>query len=210
MSEDDPEEPPEVRVFRPPSDGDEGDPEPEIEEPTDVKFVGPKTAECLEAASVDPLAIPDKEVSYRTLVDAGVNPGTATRIRREHSLPWTRETSPGEDLDQRSQQVRGLQDEEAAWVAESSGDWELSDPEPAEADGSGSAEAEEAAWRDRTRPDPVTEVDGIGEARQEKLARAGITSVRSLATADPQLVADVLGLEVGRVEEWVDAAREMS
>lgn len=210
MTDDEPEEPPEVRVFRPPPDGVGGDEEPEPEEPTDVKYVGPGTAERLEAAGIDPLDIPEREVSYRMLVDAGVNPGTATQLRREHSLSWTRETSPGEDLDQRSEQVRGLREEEAAWVAESSGEWELTPPEDAaEADGSGDAEAVEAAWRDRSRPDPVTEVDGIGDAREEKLARAGITSVRSLAAADPELVADVLGLEVGRVEEWVEAAREM-
>lgn len=208
MTEDEPEEPPEVRVFRPPPE--EGGGEPEPEEPTDVKFVGPETAECLAAASIDPLDIPDKEVSYRMLLDAGVNPGTAAQLRREHSLPWTRQPSPGTDLDERSRQVRGLREDEATWVAESSEEWEFREPAEGatEADGSGSAEAAEAAWRDRSRPDPVTDVDGIGEAREEKLARAGITSVRSLSTADPELVADVLDLPVERVEEWVAAARE--
>jgi len=211
---------------------------------TDIHFVGPATAEVLAGAEFDATAIPDKTVSFEMLVDAGVNPGVAERIRKEHSLPW----SLGGDensLDERSEKVRGLQDEERAWVAASSGDWEARDPEAssgetssatltngdwtptagsrdsgtaasddartaeASTDGSGAAEAAEAAWRERSRPDPVTDVPGVDDRTAELLASGGITSVRSLATADPEHVADSLGLERARVAEWRDAARDL-
>lgn len=181
------------------------------EDPTDVRFVGPATAATLETADVSAGDILRKDVSYRQLVDAGVNPGVATKLRREHSLAWSMSGS-GDDLDQRSHQVRGLQDGERAWVAASSGDWESAEPETggAEADGSGEAEAAEAAWRDRSSPDPVTDVPGVSEADAERLAKAGINSVRSLATSNPETVADVLGLDVDTVSEWRTAAGDQT
>jgi predicted flap endonuclease-1-like 5' DNA nuclease len=194
------------------------------EDPTDIRFVGPATAASLEEADVDAGDIPRKEVSYRQLVDAGINPGVATKLRREHSLAWSLSGSSGEDLSRRSNQVRGLKDDERAWVAASTGDWESADAprasgadadgsaeaETAEADGSGEAEAAEAAWRDRSSPDPVTEVTGVTERDAEELAKAGITSVRSLATANPETVADVLGLDIETVDEWRTAAVEQT
>jgi hypothetical protein len=179
------------------------------EDPTDVRFVGPATAESLEAADLAVGGILRKEVSYRQLVETGINPGVATKLRREHSLPWSLSGS-SEDLDRRSTQVRGLQDGERAWVAASSGDWESAEPAGAgaEADGGGEAEAAEAAWRDRASPDPVTDVPGVTEADAERLAKAGINSVRSLATSNPESVADVLGLDLETVTEWRTAAGE--
>lgn len=180
-----------------------------VTEPTDVKFVGPNTAVVIGASSFEAVDILEKNVSYDMLVDAGVNHGVAAKIRREHSLAWSFEGSEGEDLARRSSQVRGLRDEERAWIAASSGDWEDAEPSSAaSADGGGSASAAEAAWRDRSKPDPVTELSGIGEARAEQLAEGGINSVRSMATADPERVADVLGLDAEQVREWRDAARE--
>lgn len=190
---------------------DEGRDDPP-EDPTDVRFVGPATAESLEAADIEVGGILRKEVSYRQLVDAGINPGVATKIRREHSLPWSLTGSSSEDLAQRSTQVRGLKDGERDWVSASTGDWEATEPSTssAEADGSGEAEAAEAAWRDRSRPDPVTEVPGVSEDDADQLAKAGITSVRSLATSNPETVADVLGLDLETVSEWRAAASEQS
>lgn len=197
------------------------------EDPTELLFVGPVSAEALAEADLTAAGIRRKDVSYRQLVDAGINPGVATKIRREHSLPWSLGGSSPEDLDRRSNQVRGLQDDERAWVAASAGDWEAtttadaggSDPTTAgdwspsggeaEADGSGEAEAAEAAWRDRSSPDPVTEVDGVTEGDAEQLAKGGITSVRSLATSNPEKVADVLGLDAEKVEEWRTAASDL-
>lgn len=189
---------------------EEGRDDPPVD-PTDVRFVGPATAETLEAADISVDGILRKEVSYRQLVDAGINPGVATKLRREHSLPWSLTGSSSDDLDQRSNQVRGLKDGERAWVSASTGDWEATDPSEAvgaEADGSGEAEAAEAAWRDRSKPDPVTEVPGVSEDDAEQLAKAGINSVRSLATSNPETVADVLGLDVDVVSEWRSAAGE--
>lgn len=176
--------------------------------PTDIRFVGPATAAVIESAAFDAKAIESKQVSYETLVEAGVNHGVAARIRREHSLPWSFEGG-GESLERRSSQVRGLQDGERAWVAASAGDWENTDPKtPASADGGGSAEAAEAAWRERSKPDPVLEIPDIDEGEAKLLAEGGITSIRSLATANVEHVADVLELELERIESWRNAARE--
>jgi len=49
----------------------------------------------------------------------------------------------------------------------------------------------------------VTDVPGVDAETAERLADGGITSVRSLATADPEHVADSLGLDL---EEGVYAA----
>ncbi|MFW6321560.1 MAG: DUF7409 domain-containing protein [Halohasta sp.] len=215
-----------------------------------VRFVGPATAAVLEREGYDATAITDKRVSYRMLVDAGVNPGVAAKIRREHSLSWSFDS--GGDLDRRSTQIRGLGSAEAAWVAASAGDWaddstgddgswtsedatakpdsdtrtddEPTEPTPwpthgeaagvAEAsadtatDGSGDAISAEAAWRARSKPTPVTDLDAVDETAADRLAEAGITSVRSLATANAEHVADVLGLEEAVVDEWYRAARD--
>ena len=201
-----------------------------VAELTDIHLVGPATAEVLERAEFDGTGIADKTVSYEMLIDAGVNPGVAARLRKEHSLHWSFGGSEEDDdsLEQRSEKIRGLQDEERAWVAASSGDWESNEPETttttdgdwsptggtatpeASTDGSGAAEAAEAAWRERSKPDPVTEVPGVDEEMAEVLANGGITSVRSLATADPEHVADSLGLDVDQVTEWRDAARDLA
>ncbi|PSP54595.1 hypothetical protein BRC82_10185 [Halobacteriales archaeon QS_1_67_19] len=188
---------------------------------TDIHFVGPATAEVLADAPFDATGIPEKTVSYELLVDAGVNPGVAARLRKKHSLPWSL-AGDEESLDERSEKVRGLRDGERAWVAASSGDWEATEPETAEttdggwtptgeatADGSGAAEAAEAAWRERSKPDPVTDVPDVDERIAEVLANGGITSVRSLATADPEHVADSLNLDAERVTRWRDAARDL-
>lgn len=201
-----------------------------VAELTDIHLVGPATAEVLERAEFDGTGIADKTVSYEMLIDAGVNPGVAARLRKEHSLHWSFGGSEEDDdsLEQRSEKIRGLQDEERAWVAASSGDWESNEPETttttdgdwsptggtatpeASTDGSGAAEAAEAAWRERSKPDPVTEVPGVDEEMATVLANGGITSVRSLATADPEHVADSLGLDRERVTEWRDAARDLA
>ena len=207
-----------------------------------VRFVGPATAAVLEREGYDATAITEKRVSYRMLVDAGVNPGVAAKIRREHSLSWSFDS--GGDLDRRSTQVRGLGSAEAEWVAASAGDWEdeaaddsavddesapaddsETDDEPTEptpwpthgeaesttdaaTDGSGDAISAEAAWRARSTPTPVTDLDVVDAAAADRLAEAGINSVRSLATADAEHVADVLGLKKEVVDEWYQAARD--
>ncbi|WP_227354223.1 DUF7409 domain-containing protein [Haladaptatus salinisoli] len=180
--------------------------EPTETRPTDVQFVGPATAAVIEDASFDAEGIVERTVSYEMLREAGVNPGVAGRLRREHSLSWSFGGS-GDDLTDRSNQIRGLQDEERAWIAASSGDWEAT---PASTDGSGDAHAEEAAWRERSSPDPVTDVPGIDDEAADRLAEGGVTSIRSLATADPERVADSLGLDREAVERWWNDARDLA
>mgnify|MGYP006276969531 FL=1 len=234
-----------------------GDETPTPERFEDLRFVGPKSAAVLRDSDVSLSDLVEKRIGYRDLTDAGVNPGVAAKIRREHSLSWSLDGG-GSDLDRRSTQVRGLDDDERAWIAASSG-W--SEEETAtETDGSGEATDAEAAWRARTGadapattdeesvetdgeaawreqagdpagaaatgganaserdaetawreqsvPTPVTALDGIDDRDAAALHRAGIGSIRRLATADPESVADALELRVGRVETWCELARE--
>lgn len=204
----------------------------ETEELTELKFVGPATAEVLERVGVEPHHISERRVSHAQLVKFGVNPGVAARIRREHSLSWS--LSGGEDLDRRAEQVRGLQDGERAWVAASSQGWEERDePSATQASletGSDDGDDEvawrneswptqepdqeefeaEAEWRAMSQPKPVTDIDGIGETYEGLLSEAGIRSVRSLANCDPERVADSLELKAQQVEEWREAARTLN
>lgn len=291
-------------------------------DPTELKYVGPATAEVIETASFGPAAVARKEVSFGMLLDAGVNPGVAARIRREHSLPWSFDTEEDRgDLDRRSDQIRGLGDGERAWVAASAGDWteaddtepttteeptgtetagldttgswpatarpddteesdETGEPDPgvvdprpagewpttarpddeddgddetddglgewpatarpdgvvpgdddatgedgprtdahpaaddgdtpATADGSGDPVQAETAWRERSAPVPVSALDGVDETVQDRLAAAGITSVRSLATADPAAVAAALDLSEETVADLRASARSFA
>jgi hypothetical protein len=85
-----------------------------------VRGVGPATAEALAAADVAPEAVAERRISYRELLAAGVNPGVAARLRRDHSLVWAFEYRPAApDLVRRAEQVRGLTPGERAWVAAS-------------------------------------------------------------------------------------------
>ncbi|MFC6729640.1 helix-hairpin-helix domain-containing protein, partial [Natronoarchaeum mannanilyticum] len=122
------------------------------EELIELRYVGPATASTLAAESVTVDDVREKRVSYQMLVDAGINAGVATKIRRWHSLPWTFD---GEEhhLDRRSKNVRHLQDDEREWVAASS-DWReddaasSGDDEPARTDDDW--ERDDAAARDET------------------------------------------------------------
>jgi hypothetical protein len=248
----------------------------------DLRFVGPRTAEALESSSIALSDVVRKRVSYRDLKDAGVNPGVAAKIRREHSLSWSFDATDS-DLSRRSTQVRGLDDGERAWIAASSAGRGGSDgaaartttADDAEADGSGDGVAAESAWRERSpgaggapgdvdatadeeaawraeskrasegtggptdeeaawraksvgsvasgnatdaeaawraqsAPTPVTALDDVDEEDARELADAGIRSVRRLATADPESVADALRMDPTLVEAWVrDAAARL-
>ncbi|WP_416839641.1 DUF4332 domain-containing protein [Haloferax sp. DFSO52] len=216
----------------------ESDTDPVPEELQDLKFIGPATEELLESEDIDVTSIADGEISYRDLVQAGVNAGVAAKIRRWHSLAWS--FNSGDDLNRRSTQVRGLGDDERAWVAASSGTWKTDEDDSASgdwsptgkstssnttddgptrdgdwtprgesgttADGSGDAIAAEAAWRERSKPTPLTTLDGIDEDDAELLAEAGVRSVRRLATSDPEHVADALKADVETIREWKQQA----
>lgn len=193
----------------------------------DLKFVGPATAPVLEHADVSPVDVVERRVSHAQLVAAGVNPGVAAKIRREYSLSWS--LSGGEDLDRRAKQVRGLQDDERAWVAASASGWAEAEarattttdgrgsPEDGEAawqagswpdHGEGEdVETEEIAWREASKPAPLSTLEDIDDDAIDLLAEAGITSVRRLATANPERVASSLDLDVSTVKDWRESAR---
>ena len=176
---------------------------------TDLRFVGPATAAVLADAPFDAAGIADRTVSYQMLLDAGVNPGVATKIRRHHSLHWSFGDTGEADLTQRSKTVRGLRAGEREWIEASQNGWERTQPDAnAETDGSGAAAEAEAAWRDRSRPTPVTDVPGVDSKAAELLAEAGITSARSLASADLEHIGDVLDLDIEHVASWCVAAKD--
>ncbi|APE95647.1 DUF7409 domain-containing protein [Halodesulfurarchaeum formicicum] len=193
------------------------------EELTALTHVGPATAGVLEAADIEPEDISNRRVSHAQLIEVGVNPGVAARIRREHSLPWSFDGG-GDDLDRRAEQVRGLQDGEREWVAASANGWDTPvagedvnttteddsgwerRPWPTEPDSETEFEAE-AEWRERSRPTPLSELPELDESALGALAEAGITSVSRLATCDLERVADSLGLETEDIRSWQRAAR---
>ncbi len=194
----------------------------DADDPETLKYVGPATAAVIESAGFTAADIRERTVSFRMLREAGTNPGVAARIRREHSLPWAFENESHTDLKRRSDQIRGLEAEERAWVAASSGDWEATDTddqtdgwesgvtEPTEADGSGDPVAAESAWQRRSSPTDVDELDGVDKTLAGKLASAGVVSVRSLAVADPTELADALELDPELVAELTDTAAARS
>lgn len=202
-----------------------------------VRFVGPATAAALGRAGYDAMAITEKRVSYRRLVEVGVNPGVAAKLRREHSLSWSFRS--GGNLNRRSAQVRGLGAAEAEWVAASTGDWETTrepstnkstddahidastdtdEPTPwpthgqavdanAVTDDSRDATGDRAVWGVQSTLRPVDELEDLDSAAVDQLADAGIISVRSLAIINVEQVADVLGLSKTVVDEWSRAAQ---
>ena len=194
----------------------------EREDPTgtasleDLPYVGAATAATLADAGVTAEDVDEKTVSYRELVEAGVNPGVAGKLRREHSLHWTHDEEEFE-LDRRSKGVRGLRDGEREWVAST---------EPPELDDSNertqrqSAETDTAAseahqWpdatEDRVQPteasagaealagasDDATENDDPFSAEAAWRARASSPSV---STIDPVPEDDAVDLEAAGVE----------
>lgn len=92
----------------------------DTEEPTSLQFVGPETAAVIDRAAFDSSDIVATRVSYRELVDAGVNSRIADRLRREYSLVWSFEwTLGGEDLPRRAARLRELDPAERSWIAAS-------------------------------------------------------------------------------------------
>lgn len=117
---------------------------PAQDEPTALKFVGPATAAVIESAGFEAVDLRNRRVSYRELVEAGVNPGVAAKLRREYSLVWAYTWEPGADLDSRAALVTGLGRDQREWVADSG----------SAAGGSASRSVDgltdgEQAWRDR-------------------------------------------------------------
>lgn len=175
-----------------------------------LRYVGPATADILRDADIAADDIKSKNVSYRELVEEGINPGVAAKIRREHSLPWTI-SGMGSDLDQRSETVSGLSEAEKRWVSLSNADWETTEvsteielkrPEiPKDALGFELID-EPPELR------PVDDLDAVDKAISDELAKAGVNTVRRLATVDPKRLADALEISEEILQELHDQAVE--
>lgn len=166
----------------------------------EVAGVDEATAATLREADVSARDVLERRVSYRDLVEAGLDPEAAKRLRQEHSLHYS--STLGGDLTERSDSVGNLGDNERAWISASDGDWEDAEydhilPDRDAAD----------VWADRERPTPVTAVAGVGERDAEQLAEAGVTSVKQLGWVDASVVAAATDLDVMAVRTWRFAAR---
>lgn len=92
-----------------------------------------------------------------------------------------------------------------------------SPPEPSEpeAEPSSAAEAPEAASEAAAEADPISwsdepveSINGIGDAYAGRLADAGITTVGDLAAADATDLAESTDIAEGRLEGWIEQARD--
>lgn len=161
--------------------------------------------DALSDAGVEPAAITAKELSYRMLLDAGVDESVADALRRRFSLPWSFETDG--DLDRRSTEVRGLGEAEREWVAASSSeDWQAFEAARSRAS---EKEVEEAVDRPWPRPTPLTAVTGVSSKNAARLREAGVNSAERLATINAGEVANALELNVLHVRTWRHNAREL-
>ena len=181
----------------------------EEESPRSLRYVGPVTAEILTTAAITAADIEHKRVSYRQLVNEGVNPGVAAKIRREHSLPWTISGFES-DLDTRSRTVRGLRADERRWIAQSGADWEardsvgISDPQADPNDGY-AQELELTAAPETLAP--TTSLEPIDDATAAALAEAGVNTVQRLAVVEQAQLAAAIDVEEGTVARWQEAAQ---
>ena len=55
---------------------------------------------------------------------------------------------------------------------------------------------------------PVTAIEGIGQARSERLEAAGITTVADLRAADLDVVAEITDLSRTRLDRWQERTHE--
>lgn len=124
-----------------------------VAELSDLRFIGEATAETLAAAEITAELLRDQGVSYLQLVELGVDPGVAARIRREHSLAWSNEPARGARLRRRAQQIRHLRDGERSWINASGGSEGSAPRSRTTPDGSGDSVDAELAWRTRSRRD---------------------------------------------------------
>lgn len=160
----------------------------------------------LEDAGIEPDAVLEKECSYRTLLDAGVEEAVATALRRRLSLPWSFESDG--DLDRRSSEIRGLGEEERAWIAASADEeWQAFEAARSRAEDESPPSDEEE--RPYPRPTPVTAVTAVGPDDAACLAEAGVVSAERLATIDATAVARALELDILHVRTWRHNAREL-
>jgi len=121
-----------------------------LDDPTEMTHIGPATAAIIEDAPFDALDIMERTVSYSTLLDSGVNPGVAAKLRKEYSLVWSFEWNAGADLVRRAARVGELDPEHRDWIAAS---------EATRVDTAQPPPARDRAWSEREAwLDPVDEL----------------------------------------------------
>lgn len=92
---------------------------------TDLRHVGPRTAAVIERAPFDAGDVRNARVSHRMLVENGVDPAVAERLRREYRLLWDFYWHPGgEYLPERAANVCGATAAERRWIAASAAEWD--------------------------------------------------------------------------------------
>lgn len=140
----------------------------------ELRFVGQATAEALADAAIEAGDLRDQSVSYLELVEAGVEPGVAAHLRREHSLPWSAGPVEGARLRRRAEHIRHLRDDERAWIAGSptSRHTGRDSATAAAPDGSGQATDAERAWRRRAPSESVDEADDGHHAETNRRQRS--------------------------------------
>ncbi|MFQ3294769.1 MAG: hypothetical protein ACI8VE_001849 [Natrialbaceae archaeon] len=163
--------------------------------------VDPESVERLVEAEISIDDLENKSVSYRDLVDAGVDAAVATELRRHFSLPWTFEL--GSDLSERSGAVGALSSHEREWVELSDGEWQDNPVESSIA----TPRKGRDVWADLDRPTPVTALPGISADHAERLTTAGVTSIKQLTFLDAGVVAEAIGVDVKLVRLWRHQAR---
>lgn len=71
-----------------------------------------------------------------------------------------------------------------------------------------SREPEPPAFRGAAPNAPtVDSIDGIGPTYAERLTKAGLGTVDSLAAASPDRVAEAAGVSANRARNWIDSAK---
>jgi len=72
-----------------------------------------------------------------------------------------------------------------------------------------SREPEPPAFRAAAPNAPkVDTIDGIGPTYAERLTKAGLGTVDSLAAASPDRVAEAAGVSANRARNWIDSAKQ--
>lgn len=141
------------------------------DDPTRLRYVGPATAAVIERAPFDAADIEHRRVSHRLLIQSGVNPGVAERLRWEYGLLWSFRWFPGgEDLPRRAAKLPGLSLNEREWIAASANGWDGRLPDVGRLDGQRTAasepEVEMADWPDWPQiGGPVADASGFDAAR---------------------------------------------
>ncbi len=70
--------------------------------------------------------------------------------------------------------------------------------------------AEKGEGEEKAKETPLTDIEGIGPATAEKLAKADIESVEDLSEADAEAVSKKTGYPLDKVTPWIDAAKKLS